>query len=149
MPLAPESFTGWGVRTIASGDYDKLHQTPGFKDPVHVIMPHANDKKYRRYNEIKIPNSNAVVMFARDCSGSMDDEKCSIVSDMSWWLDVWIRRFYEKVERCFFVHDAEAEEVDGEKFYSYRSNGGVKRGPFAHSGCPPFRPARFPRRHVR
>ena len=48
----------------------------------------------KQYNIIKKPSSNAVIFFARDWSGSMDQYKCDIVSDMSWWIDIWIKRFY-------------------------------------------------------
>jgi uncharacterized sporulation protein YeaH/YhbH (DUF444 family) len=55
----------------------------------------------------------------------MDDYRCDIVSDMSWWIDCWIRKFYEKVDRCYFVHDTRAQEVTEEQFYTYRYGGGT------------------------
>jgi hypothetical protein len=55
----------------------------------------------------------------------MDQMKCEIVSDMAWWIDVWIRKFYKRVERLFVWHDSIAMEVDEEKFYNYRFGGGT------------------------
>ena len=104
-------------RLAMSGDMDKLHYLPDVREPIRMITPINSDRRYRQYTEIKIPSSNAVIFFARDCSGSMDDYRCDVVSDMSWWIDCWIRRFYDRVERCYFVHDTEAEEVDEDTFY--------------------------------
>jgi uncharacterized sporulation protein YeaH/YhbH (DUF444 family) len=105
---------------------DKTQFVPGSSVPIKVITPIKQDFRYRQYKEIKIPASNAVIFFARDCSGSMDDYRCDIVSDMSWWIDCWIRRFYKRVDRCYFVHDTRAQEVNEEQFYNYRYGGGTQ-----------------------
>ena len=112
-------------RMAASGELEKLHAIPGMKEPVKMIMPINSDRRYRRYKEIKVPSSNAVIFFARDGSASMDQTKCDIVSDMSWWIDLWIRQFYKRVERCYIWHDTEASEVDEKRFYKYRYGGGT------------------------
>jgi uncharacterized sporulation protein YeaH/YhbH (DUF444 family) len=113
-------------RQAACGEINKLHWIPGFAQPVRMINPINSDRRYRQYRVIKKPSSNAVIFFARDWSGSMDDYKCDIVSDMSWWIDIWIRRFYKRVERCYIGHDYVAQEVDENKFYHYRHGGGTK-----------------------
>jgi uncharacterized protein len=113
-------------RQAATNELDKLYYVPGVTDPMRIIKPINSDRRYRQYKEIKIPSSNAVIMFGRDGSISMDEEKCEIVSDIAWWIDVWIRRFYEKVERCYFWHDVAAKEVDEETFYKYRYGGGTE-----------------------
>lgn len=112
-------------RQCSDGSINKLHQIPGFSVPVRLITPINGDKRYRQFNEIKIPSSNAVIFFARDGSASMDQQKCDIVSDMSWWLECWIRKFYEKVERVYVWHDTMAAEVDEKRFYKYRYGGGT------------------------
>jgi uncharacterized sporulation protein YeaH/YhbH (DUF444 family) len=81
--------------------------------------------RFRTWTEKKIPSSNAVIFFARDISGSMTTYKCEVVSDMSWWIDMWIRQFYDKTQRCYVVHDTRAWEVDEEKFYKFRYGGGT------------------------
>lgn len=105
---------------------DNLQIVPSSKVPIKVITPINSDRRYRQYKEIKIPTSNAVIFFARDCSGSMDDYRCDIVSDMAWWIDCWIRKFYKRVDRCYFVHDTRATEVNEEEFYTYRYGGGTQ-----------------------
>lgn len=112
-------------RLALTNTLDAPKLMPGFKVPVKLITPINSDRRYRQYREIRIPTSNAVIFFARDCSGSMDDFRCDIVSDMAWWLDCWIRRFYNRVDRCYFVHDTRAWEVNEQEFYSYRYGGGT------------------------
>lgn len=112
-------------RQCADGSINKLYQIPGFANPIRLITPINSDKRYRQFNEIKIPSSNAVIFFARDGSASMDQYKCDIVSDMSWWIDTWIKKFYDKVERVYVWHDTVAKEVDEKKFYKYRYGGGT------------------------
>lgn len=112
-------------RLAASNKLNELHQLPGMVQPVRLITPINSDRRYRQYREIKIPASNAVIFFARDGSGSMDSYKCDIVSDMCWWIDIWIRRFYKRTERCYVWHDTIAQETDEKKFYKYRYGGGT------------------------
>ena len=111
-------------RQAADGTINDLEIVPGCKDPIKAIKPIKRDKRYRQYKEIKVPSSNALIIYARDGSGSMDQQKCEI-SDMAWWIDVWIRRFYKRVDRLFVWHDSSAMEVDEEKFYNYRFGGGT------------------------
>ena len=112
-------------RMCSTGEINQLHHVPGYKDPVRLIIPINSDKRYRQYKEIKNPSTNALIIYARDGSASMDTAKCDIVSDMAWWIDVWIKRFYKRVERMFVWHDIQAQEVDEQKFYKYRFGGGT------------------------
>jgi hypothetical protein len=112
-------------RMCSTGEINQLHHVPGYKDPVRLILPINSDKRYRQYKEIKNPSTNALIIYARDGSASMDTAKCDIVSDMAWWIDVWIKRFYKRVERMFVWHDIQAQEVDEQKFYKYRFGGGT------------------------
>lgn len=112
-------------RLCSTGEINNLYEIPGFKDKVKLLTPINSDKRFRQYKEITTPSSNALIVYARDGSGSMDSLKCDIVSDMCWWIDVWIKRFYKRVEKMFVWHDSNAMEVDEEKFYRYRMGGGT------------------------
>jgi uncharacterized sporulation protein YeaH/YhbH (DUF444 family) len=112
-------------RLAMIGDLDKKVTVPYSAVPMKVITPINSDRRYRQYKEIKIPSTNAAIFFARDCSGSMDLQRCEIASDMCWWIDTWLRQYYQKVERCYFIHDTLAEEVSEQKFYNYREGGGT------------------------
>jgi uncharacterized protein len=113
-------------RLAALGKLEEKHFLPGFTEPVPLLLPINDDRRYRQYTEHKIPSSNAVIFFARDGSGSMDQYKCDIVSDLCWWLDQWVRMFYKKTERVYIWHDTEAKEVGEEEFYKLRYGGGTK-----------------------
>ena len=104
------------LRMIQTGEYDP-------RDP--IIIPIQDDKRYRSWNIKQIPQSNAVIFFARDWSGSMNNEKCDIVVNTAWWIDQWIRQFYERTETIYIGHDTEAHEVDQDKFYEMRYGGGT------------------------
>ncbi len=112
-------------RSCASGKANDLVYLPGFKDPMRCITPINSDKRYRQYKVIQQPSSNAVIFFARDWSGSMDTYKCDIVSDMAWWIELFISRSYKRVERVYVGHDTRAEECDQKRFYNYRYGGGT------------------------
>lgn len=112
-------------RQSIDGTINDLYEVPGCEMLMKLIKPIPKDKRYRQYKEIKIPSSNALIIYARDGSGSMDAYKCDIVSDMAWWIDVWIKRFYDRVDRLFVWHDSVAQEVDEDKFYKYRFGGGT------------------------
>lgn len=98
--------------------------------PMRMITPIKQDFRYRQFREYRVPSSNAVIFMGRDCSGSVDDWRCDVISDMSWWIECWVSKFYEKLERRYFVHDINAEECDRQKFYSYRHGGGTKCSSF-------------------
>jgi len=104
---------------------DETVMIPGCDVPMNVITPIKGDFRYRQWKEEHIPASNAVIFFCRDCSGSMSDYHCDIVSDMCWWLDCWIKKFYKRLDRCYYVHDSRALEVNEEEFYSTRAMGGT------------------------
>jgi uncharacterized sporulation protein YeaH/YhbH (DUF444 family) len=111
-------------RIMASGGVE--HKIlPGFSEPMPVLTPINDDLRYRQYKEYKIPTSNAVIFFCRDGSGSMDDEKCEIVSDMAYWIDLWVRHHYKRTERVYVWHDTEAREVGSDTFYKLRMGGGT------------------------
>ena len=105
------------LRMMQMSEYD-------YDDP--VIVPIQDDKRYRSWNITKTPDNNALIFFARDWSGSMDRVKCDIVMNTSWWLEQWIKRYYETVKTIYIGHDTEAQEVDQEKFYKERYGGGTQ-----------------------
>lgn len=112
-------------RCCASGESAELVYRPGFVDPIPAVSIINSDKRYRQYKVIQEQSSNAVIFFARDWSGSMDKTKCEIVSDMAWWIELFISQYYKRVERVYVGHDTIAEECDQKKFYNYRYGGGT------------------------
>jgi hypothetical protein len=104
-------------RQIISGTY-----TPD--EP--VVIPVREDKQYRSWKEVPLPQSNACIIYMMDVSGSMTDEQKEIVRIESFWIDTWIKAHYKGVERVYIIHDAVAGEVDEHTFYHTRESGGTK-----------------------
>ncbi len=104
-------------RQIAMGIYD-----PG--NP--VIVPIREDRRYRSWHLREVPESNAVIVFCMDVSGSMGDQQKEIVRVASFWIDTWLRSQYKNLDNVYVVHEAFAKEVDSHTFYHLRESGGTK-----------------------
>ena len=103
-------------RMIASGEYDP-------DDP--VIIPARDDKRFRSWKETSLPQSNAVIIYMMDVSGSMGDEQKEIVRIESFWIDTWLRSQYKGLDSRYIIHDATAKEVDRDTFFHTRESGGT------------------------
>jgi uncharacterized protein len=103
-------------RQIASGTYNPANP---------VIIPVREDRRYRSWRREEFPETNAVVVYMMDVSGSMGEEQKEIVRIESFWIDTWLRRHYEGLETRFIIHDAVAREVDRETFFKTRESGGT------------------------
>ena len=103
-------------RQIALGTYEK-------KDP--VIVPIRDDRRYRSWRREPLPQSNAVIIYMMDVSGSMGDEQKEIVRIESFWIDTWLRSQYHGIESRYIIHDAMAKEVDRDTFFRTRESGGT------------------------
>lgn len=91
-----------------------------------VVVPIRRDVRYRSWKEIKAPQSNALIVYMMDVSGSMGDEQKDLVRLESFWIDTWLRRNYDGLESRYIVHDVNAHEVDRETFYHVREDGGTR-----------------------
>jgi len=103
-------------RQISMGTYNP-------KDP--IIVPIRDDKRYRSWKSEPLPQSNAVIIYMMDVSGSMGDEQKEIVRIESFWIDTWLRSQYQGIESRYIIHDAMAKEVDRETFFRTRESGGT------------------------
>ncbi len=103
-------------RQVASGIYNPAHP---------VIVPIKSDMRYRTWAEAPRPQTNAVILYMMDVSGSMGDEQKDIVRTTAFWIDTWLKHQYKGVQRRFIIHDAAAREVDEDTFFRTRENGGT------------------------
>jgi len=103
-------------RQLAMGTYDP-------KNP--LIIPIVDDKRYRSWKSYPMPQSNALIIYMMDVSGSMGDEQKEIVRIESFWIDTWLRSQYKGIESRYIIHDATAKEVDRETFFRTRESGGT------------------------
>jgi len=90
-----------------------------------LVVPIPDDKRYRSWKEVQLPESNAVVIYMMDVSGSMGDEQKEIVRIEAFWIDTWLRSQYRNIETRYITHDAEAREVDRHTFFHTRESGGT------------------------
>jgi len=104
-------------RQIMLGKYDPLNP---------LVIPEKRDLRYRSWKEVKAPQSNALILFMMDVSGSMGSEQKELVRLESFWIDTWLRKNYEGIESRYIVHDINAKEVDKQTFYHLREDGGTK-----------------------
>lgn len=104
-------------RQIMSGTYDPRNPR---------IIPIRSDRRYRSWKTILKPQSNAVIVYMMDVSGSMGDEQKELVRLEAFWIDAWLRRNYEGIDSRYIVHDVRAQEVDRDTFYRLREDGGTK-----------------------
>ncbi len=104
-------------RQIASNQYDP--QKP-------VIIPTSDDERFRSWKTVEEPETNAAIIYMMDVSGSMTDEQKEIVRIESFWIDTWLQKQYDGVQRRYIIHDAVAREVDEDTFYRTRESGGTR-----------------------
>ncbi len=104
-------------RQLVSGTYD--HERP-------AIIPIRDDKRYRSWKVYPRPDSNAVIVYMMDVSGSMTQRKKDLVRLTAFWIDSWLRAHYKNLVVRYVVHDAAAHEVDADTFYHVRENGGTR-----------------------
>jgi uncharacterized sporulation protein YeaH/YhbH (DUF444 family) len=99
----------------------------GTYDPAHpIVIPIKHDFRFRSWTEVRKPQSNAVIVYMMDVSGSMGDEQKELVRLEAFWIDTWLRRNYEGIESRYIVHDVVANEVDRQTFFSIREDGGTR-----------------------
>jgi uncharacterized sporulation protein YeaH/YhbH (DUF444 family) len=96
-------------------------------DPSQFIIS-PKDKVYRILSKEKDFESQAVVFFVRDYSGSMAGKSTELVVTQHVLIYSWLLYQYAKqVESRFVLHDTEAKEVpDFYTYYNYKVAGGTK-----------------------
>lgn len=122
--VGPESLR-WFKRTyrealkrqLAAGAYNTAQP---------AILPIRDDKRYRSWKEYPRPDSNAVIFYLMDVSGSMSDHKKHLVRLTAFWIDTWLKAHYKNLTVRYIVHDAAAQEVDALTFYHLRESGGTR-----------------------
>jgi sporulation protein YhbH len=103
-------------RQIAAGLYDP-------DDPAILIT--RDDKRYRSFKTQMSQESNAVIIYMMDVSGSMGEEQKQVVRIESFWIDTWLRHNYKGIVSRYIIHDAKAREVDRETFFRTKESGGT------------------------
>lgn len=93
--------------------------TPG----IHHISP--DDLRFKTWDEVVVPHSNALILAMMDTSGSMGSFEKFIARSFFFWMTRFLRTKYEKVEIVFIAHHTEAKEVTEEEFFTKGESGGT------------------------
>jgi len=83
------------------------------------------DVRYRRYDRVPRPNTEAVMFCLMDVSGSMTEAMKDLAKRFFMLLHVFLTRRYRHVDVVFIRHTSTAEEVDEETFFYSRETGGT------------------------
>ena len=93
------------------------------KPSFYPIFP--EDLKFKTWNEIKKPDSNAVILAMMDTSGSMGTWEKYMARSFFFWMTRFLRTKYETVTIEFIAHHTEAKVVTEEEFFSKGESGGT------------------------
>ncbi len=105
------------MRTIASEEYDP-------DDPIITIR--KDDMRYRSWKTTTKPESDAVLIYMMDVSGSMTERHKSIARLTSFWIDTFLRSQYKGIESIYIIHDSSAKQVSYYDFYHTSTSGGTR-----------------------
>lgn len=113
------------LRQLLFESDDGPHAETFLRSPV-IVSPIKEDKRYLYGQPESLPETNAVIVFIRDASGSMTGEKTEIIRQENYWIDLWLQTNYDHLERVYILHDYEAQEVTERDFYNLSSGGGTR-----------------------
>ncbi|SDT25234.1 hypothetical protein SAMN05444162_3562 [Paenibacillaceae bacterium GAS479] len=103
---------------------ENLRRNAGIGRPgIGGITP--EDLRYKTWQEVMKPHSNAVVLALMDTSGSMGSFEKYCARSFFFWMTKFLRRKYEHVEIVFVAHHTEAKEVTEEEFFTRGESGGT------------------------
>jgi len=91
-----------------------------------TIAPILNDDlRFKTWNDVVKPESNAVVLAMMDTSGSMGHFEKYVSRSFFFWMTRFLRSKYETVEIEFIAHHTRAKVVTEEEFFSKGESGGT------------------------
>ena len=85
----------------------------------------VDDLRFKTWEDVEVPHSNAVVIAMMDTSGSMGVFEKYISRSFFFWMVRFLRTKYEHVEIVFIAHHTEAKEVSEELFFNKGESGGT------------------------
>lgn len=87
------------------------------------IIP--DDLRFKTWDEVVKPDSNAVVLALMDTSGSMGLFEKYCARTFFFWMSRFLRTKYDNVEIRYISHHTEAHEVSEEHFFTKGESGGT------------------------
>lgn len=83
------------------------------------------DVRFRNFEKVERPVSQAVMFCLMDVSGSMSETLKDLAKRFFLLLHMFLKRQYQKVDIVFIRHTTQASEVDEETFFYSRETGGT------------------------
>lgn len=103
---------------------ENLRRNASSGDPgIHGINP--EDLRYKTWDDIVVPDSNAVIIAMMDTSGSMGSFEKYCARSFFFWMNRFLRKQYENVDIVFIAHHTEAKEVTENEFFTRGESGGT------------------------
>lgn len=94
----------------------------GIVDKIRITN---DDLRFKTWDDVIEPRSNAVILAIMDTSGSMGNFEKYIARTFFFWMVRFLRTRYEKVDIVFIAHHTEAKEVTEEQFFTKGESGGT------------------------
>jgi uncharacterized sporulation protein YeaH/YhbH (DUF444 family) len=94
-----------------------LRKTVAYIDPL--------DLRYKRFEKVPRPTTQAVMFCLMDVSASMTEQLKDLAKRFFMLLHVFLTRHYREVDVVFIRHTTEAEEVDEQTFFQSTVTGGT------------------------
>lgn len=95
------------------------------KGKAQIAPIHNDDLRFKTWNDIEKPESQAVVLMMMDTSASMGNFEKYMARSFFFWMMKFLRTKYKTVEMEFIAHHTEAKVVTEEDFFSKGESGGT------------------------
>ncbi|WP_318614303.1 sporulation protein YhbH [Sporosarcina sp. YIM B06819] len=95
------------------------------KGKAQIAPIHNDDLRFKTWNNIEKPESQAVVLMMMDTSASMGNFEKYMARSFFFWMMKFLHTKYETVEIEFIAHHTEAKVVTQEDFFSKGESGGT------------------------
>lgn len=89
---------------------------------VHIT---PEDLRYKTWEDVQEPDSNAVILAMMDLSGSMGLFEKYCARTFFFWMTRFLHTKYDNVQIRYIAHHTEAHEVSEEHFFSKGESGGT------------------------
>ncbi len=83
------------------------------------------DLRYKNFEKLPQPTTNAVMFCLMDVSGSMDQQTKEMAKRFFILLYMFLKRTYKDVEVVYIRHHTQAKEVDEQEFFYSQETGGT------------------------
>src|SRR5579875_2027021 len=84
-----------------------------------------DDLRFKTWDEVVKPDSNAVVLALMDTSGSMGLFEKYCARTFFFWMSRFLKTKYDNVQIRYIAHHTEAKEVSEEHFFTKGESGGT------------------------